>query len=143
MPYEYLEEGVTSDATFRASGRDLNELFTAAADATTNLMVGDLDALMPRTSVPLDVSADALDLLLVRFLEEIVFEKDAHALFLRATDVHVTPHGRGYRARAVLRGEPIDPAKHELDADVKAVTLHGLAVERGADGWHAQVTVDV
>ena len=47
------------------------------------------------------------------------------------------------RVQAVLTGERIDPKRHELVADVKAVTLHDLRVERSATGWDAHVTLDV
>jgi SHS2 domain-containing protein len=143
MPYEYLEDAVTSDLTFRASGRDLDELFTAAADATTNAMVGALESVRPTITLPVSVEADALDILLMRFLDEIVFHKDAKKLLLRAAGVHVDGTAGAYRLAGVLRGEPIDPVRHELAADVKAVTLHGLRVERIPQGWEAQVTVDV
>jgi SHS2 domain-containing protein len=109
-------EAVTSDVAFRASGPDLDALFTAAADATR---------------------------LMLRFLEELVFYKDARQLLRRATDVHIERGELGYTGRATLVGEPIDPAKHELDADVKAVALHGLAVRRTEAGWEAEVTLDV
>ena len=143
MPYEYLPEGVTSDVTLRATGPDLDALFTAAADATANLMVRNLDAVAPDVSIPVTVSAETLDLLLLRFLEELVFHKDAERLLLRATEVRVERDRRGYRARATLVGETIDPAKHELEADVKAVTLHGLTVHRIGAEWQAEVTLDV
>jgi SHS2 domain-containing protein len=143
MPYEYLEDDVTSDVTFRAWGRDLDELFTAAADATTNLMVASLDSIQPRVTVPVTVSAEVLDLLLMRFLDELVFHTDAAGLILRATAVRVASTDHGHTVHAELKGEPIDPNKHELAADVKAVTLHGLTVERGATDWLAQVTLDV
>jgi len=142
-PYEYVADAVTSDVMFRARGRDLDALFTAAADATTNLMVRNLDAVAPRVSRAVAVHADALDLLLLRFLEELVYHKDAERLLLRARDVRVEHDADGYHVRATLAGEPIDAAKHELDADVKAVTLHGLVV-RPLDGeWQAEVTLDV
>jgi SHS2 domain-containing protein len=49
-----------------------------------------------------------------------------------------------YEVKAELVGEAIDPGKHELEADVKAVTFHGLRAARNADGsWEAHVTVDV
>lgn len=143
MPYEYLEDGVTSDVTFRAWGGDLDELFTAAADATANLMVRSLDSIEPRVTVPVTVNAEALDLLLMRFLDEMVFHKDAAGLLLRATAVHVASGDHGHTVQAELKGEAIDPSKHELAADVKAVTLHGLEVTRGTAGWHAHVTLDV
>jgi len=143
MPYEYLEDGVTSDVTFRAWGGDLDELFTAAADATANLMVGSLDSIEPRVTVPVTMNAEALDLLLMRFLDELVFHKDAARLLLRATAVHVASGDHGHTVHAELKGETIDPSKHELAADVKAVTLHGLEVTHGTAGWHAHVTLDV
>ena len=32
---------------------------------------------------------------------------------------------------------------HELNHEVKAITLHGLKVEQTADGWLAEVIVDI
>ena len=143
MPYQYLEDGVTSDVTFHAWGRDLDELFAAAADATTNVMVLVLDSVHAAVSRPAQVTADALDLLLMQFLDELVFHKDAEGLILRATAVHVERATHGYHVHAELRGELIDANRHELGADVKAVTLEGLRVERIGSEWHAYVTLDV
>ena len=143
MPYEYLEDSVTSDVTLRAWGRNLDELFTAAADATTNVMVGALESISPTVTKVASVNADALDLLLLRFLEELIFHKDAEGLILRASDVHVEAADQSYQVHARLRGEPIDSHKHELLADVKAVTVHALRVEHTDSGWQAQVTLDV
>ncbi len=143
MPYEYLEDSVTSDVTFRAWGHGLDELFTAAADATTNVMIGALESISPTVTKAASVNAEALDLLLLRFLEEIIFHKDAEGLILRATDVRVSAANHGHQVHAQLRGEPIDPGKHELLADIKAVTVHGLRVEHSNSGWRAQVTLDV
>jgi len=141
--FEYLEDDVTSDVTFRAFGGDLDELFTVAGDATTAAMVRSLDSIAARTSRRVSLAADALDLLLMAFLDEIVFWKDAEQLLLRPADVHVLTVDGGYQVAAELRGEQIDPRRHELEADVKAVTLHGLRVQRSGSGWSAQVTLDV
>lgn len=141
MPYEFPDDGVTSDVTFHAWGRSLEELFTAAADATLNVMVRSLDSVQPLETRSVSVEADALDLLLMRFLDELVYRKDVEELLLRAPEVHVDA-GRN-RVQAVLSGERIDPKRHELVADVKAVTLHDLRVERTATGWDAHVTLDV
>jgi SHS2 domain-containing protein len=142
VPFEFVE-GATSDLTFRAHGRGLDELFTAAADATTAAMVDSLDSVSVITSRSVSLDGRALDLLLMSFLDEIIFWKDADQLLLRATDVHVRGQNGRYEVRAELRGERIDPDKHRLEADVKAVTLHGLRVERADDGWLAEVTLDV
>jgi len=143
MPYEYLDEGVTADVTFHASGGDLDALFTAAADATINVMVEELDSVRPLVVRPVHVEAEALDLLLFRFLGEILFYKDAEALLARARHVAVETTASGFRLRAELCGERIDPSRHRLAADAKGVTLHGLRVGREGDGWGATVTLDV
>ena len=143
MPYEYLDEGVTADVTFHAAAADLDGLFTAAADATTNVMLDELDSLRPLVVRPVVVEAEALDMLLFRFLGEILFYKDAEALLTRARHVAVEETAIGFRLRAELCGEPIDPARHHLAADAKGVTLHGLRVERDGNGWSATVTLDV
>ena len=57
----------------------------------------------------------------------------------RSFDVQVGPAG----LTATARGEPIDPSRHEIDGEVKAITWHGLKVEQHADGWLAEVIVDV
>ena len=145
MPWEYLDDGVTSDVTFRATGPDLGALFTAAAEATTAAMIADAaTTVRPLVAIPLVVTAPAPDLLLLRFLDELIFHKDARGLVLRATDVTVAgDDAAGWTARATLRGEAIDPARHTLAADVKAVTLYGLRVEPTPAGWRAEATLDV
>jgi SHS2 domain-containing protein len=141
VPYEFLDDGVTSDVTFHAWGASLEELFSAAADATLNVMVRSVESVRPLETRSASVEADALDLLLMRFLDELVYRKDVEELLLRAKEVRVDTERN--RVQAVLTGERIDPKRHELVADVKAVTLHDLRVERTETGWDAHVTLDV
>lgn len=143
MPFEFLEDSVTSDVTFRAWGRTLDELFAAAVDAATSVMVTNLDAVGAAVTVPVTIRADALDLALLRLLDEVVFQKDTAGLLLRVECLHVEATAGAYRVDARLRGELIDRDRHHLEADVKATTWHGLRVERTPSGWQAQVTLDV
>jgi SHS2 domain-containing protein len=143
MPFEYVEDAVTSDVTFHAWGSSLAELFAAAVDALTNTMVADLETVHPETQKQVEVEAETLDILLLRLLEEVVFLKDSDGLLLRAGQVQVDADGPPRRVRAALVGERIDRERHELVADVKAVTLYGLRVERADALWDAHVTLDV
>jgi SHS2 domain-containing protein len=43
---------------------------------------------------------------------------------------------------AAAWGETIDPSRHELLVDVKAVTLHRFRVEKASRGWEATVILD-
>ncbi len=50
----------------------------------------------------------------------------------------------GLRLCVQLYGETIDPARHELLTEVKAVTRHQLSARPGTDGrWHATILFDV
>jgi SHS2 domain-containing protein len=86
---------------------------------------------------------DSLDLLLLQILQEIVYYKDAEHLFLRCDSAHIEKSGECWKLSAKLAGEPIDTIQHEMLADVKAVTLHLLAVERAASGWTARAVLDI
>lgn len=143
MPHELLEEGVTSDVSLRVWAASLDQLFTDAADAALEVMVESPEAVHPRTVRPLELEASALDLLLMKLIDEIVFHKDAEGLFLRATELHVTGDAGHYRLSGALRGEPIDASRHRLAGDIKGTTVHGLRVERTGTGWEATVTLDV
>jgi SHS2 domain-containing protein len=141
--FELLEDAPTADAGFIARGATLSECFQAAADATLSIMIENPDELREETQRQIRVEHNAIDLLLVRFLEELVYFKDAEGLFLRAQDVRVEEAGSGWRATALLTGEPIDTERHHLSGDIKAVTLHRLDVRKVKDEWRAVVVVDI
>src|SRR5438876_11240948 len=90
MPYEYLEEIGTADIAFEATGRDLPELFRDAADATTNVMIDNLDAIEPRETRQIELSNEKPDMLLFDLLQELIFLKDAQRLLLRTADMQIT-----------------------------------------------------
>ena len=142
-PYRYLEGIATADVAFEAWGATKEETFLAAADATLNVMVEEIGTVAPREHREISVAADSLDLLLFELLQELVYHKDAGRLLLRVRDLRIEESGSGFRLHADAIGETIDPERHSLLADVKAVTLHRLVVERTPDGWRAVVVLDV
>ena len=143
MPYHYLEEIGTADIAFEATGRDLPELFTAAADATINVMIDNLDAIESRETRQIELSNDQIDMLLFDFLQELIYFKDAERLLLRARETQIDQKGEPYFLKAKLAGERLDDARHQQRADVKAVTLHGFSVEKEGGNWKARVLLDI
>ncbi len=133
----------TADAAFEAWGATPEELFTAAADATLNVMLADLDTVRKEREVTIDLANVEMDLLLFDFLNELVFYKDARRLLLRPEYLTIVPGPAGIALHAVTRGEEIDFSRHDLSADVKAVTLHRFKVEETAEGWRASVVLDI
>jgi len=143
MSYHFLEEIATADIAFEASGRDLPELFSDAADATMNVMIDNLDAIEPRETRQIELSNDKLDMLLFDFLQELIYFKDAERLLLRVHHAQIDEKHKKYFLKAEASGEPLDAARHLQRADVKAVTLHDFSVEKEDGGWKARVLLDI
>ena len=143
MPYHYLEEIGTADIAFEATGRDLPELFTAAADATMNVMIDNLDAIEPRETRQIELSNDNVEMLLFDFLQELIYFKDARRLLLRARKAQIDQRGDQFFLKAKVAGEQLDDTRHQQRADVKAVTLHGFSVLKYDRGWKAKVLLDI
>ncbi|KAF0220476.1 MAG: hypothetical protein FD174_1130 [Geobacteraceae bacterium] len=143
MPYRYLEDIALADAAFEAWGTTVEEMFIAAADATMNVMVEELATIHRDREIRLEVEHDALDILLFKFLNELIFYKDAERLLLRVESVTITRHPSLFTLHSVACGEELNPARHALSADVKAVTLHRFKVEQTEEGWKATVILDI
>ena len=143
MPFHYLEEVGTADIAFEATGCDLPELFTAAADATMNVMIENIDSIEPRETRHIELKNDKLDMLLFDFLQELIYFKDAERLLLRVHEMRIDDKDGHYFLDAATEGEPLDVARHEQRADVKAVTLHDFYVKKIDDAWKASVLLDI
>ena len=143
MPYTYLEEIAIADIAFRATGKTEEEVFAAAADATVNVMVEDLATIRDRVRIPLKLENDALDMLLFDFLNEFVYLKDAKGLLMKVGTIQIGRQDSRFTLGGELYGEKLDPHRHPLRGDVKAVTLHRFDLRQTDDGWEATVVLDI
>lgn len=143
MPYRYLDEISIADIAFEAWGESLEETFMASADATLNVMVEELDAIRPLVTREIRLENEALDLLLFDMLQEMIYYKDAQRLLLRIKGLEIRKGEGDYFLQAVAAGEEIDPGRHPLRLDVKAVTLHRFALVKDDRGWKATAILDV
>ena len=143
MPYTFIEGITLADIAFEAWGRDLEETFRSAADATMNVMVEDLDSIQPEEKREISIEHDALDLLLFNFLQEFIYYKDAEQLLLRVSEIIIQKNNSHYTLKTTALGEKIDPVCHRMRVDVKAVTLHRFSLEETNNGWKALVILDI
>ena len=141
--YQFLEDIAIADVAFEAYGADLSDLFTKAARATTEVMLDNPVDLVPREHRIVGLEDEEVDMLLFDFLQTVIYYKDAERLLLLPESVEVYPEAQGFRLQAELCGEPIDPPRHQLSADVKAVALYRFQVEQTDTGWKATVILDV
>jgi SHS2 domain-containing protein len=139
--YRYLDDIAISDLAFEASGETQNELFEEAATALMEAMA-DLSGVRPRIRKRVALSAASLDLLLFDWLSELVYLKDAHAFLFSRFEVRLSGDPV-MRLEASAWGEPIDPKRHTLRVDVKAVTYHLYEVAQKEGRWTARVVLDI
>jgi SHS2 domain-containing protein len=120
-------------------GRDGPELFAEAGLALFDL-VCELDAVQERTRYPLTGEADAVEPLLVDWLNDLVYLFQARGVVCRRFEFPAWSE-TAYEAEAF--GEPVDPTRHSPRDLVKAATYHGLSVRLHEDGLEARVILDV
>ena len=131
--------GHTADIGFEAFGATREEVFVNAARALVDLIV-DLSSIRPREELQIEVSGPDPASLLINWLSEILYLQDGENWLLGDFEV------RSLRDTAIIaaaRGEKFDPARHQAKLLVKAITYHQLALEKTAQGWRAQVFVDI
>jgi tRNA nucleotidyltransferase (CCA-adding enzyme) len=128
-----------ADVGIRGIGRTRDEAFEQAAMALT-AAVTDLDLVATADVVTVRCSAPDDELLLVDWLNAIVYEMATRKMLFGRFEAHT--EGGVLRGRAW--GEAIQVAKHRPAVEVKGATYTSLSVTQVADGsWLAQCVIDV
>lgn len=143
MPYRYLEDVATADVAFEATGATVEELFISASNALIGAMVECIDAIGKGEEVRFRLEEPDLEMLLFEFLQELIYYKDARRLLLVVESVEIDLSSSPLVLSVLASGETIDPVKHPLLTDVKAVTMHRFRVEATEGAWKATVVLDV
>jgi SHS2 domain-containing protein len=137
MSYETFEH--TADLGLRVRAADLNSLFTEAAAGLFSMIATGLDPARAADLVRFELAASAIDLLLFDWLNELLYVYESRRLLLSRFEVQVADNWLS----AVAYGEPVDRTRHALEHEVKAITYHGLKVERAGQDWLAEIIVDI
>jgi SHS2 domain-containing protein len=146
MPYRYLDDLTVADVAFEARGATLEQLFTAAWQATLQVMIRNPDALAAVQKRSIALEEASLDLLLHNFLQELIYYKDAEGLLLRIEDCRIQweqQSSKPAKLEARAGGQSVDTKIHRLGADVKAVTFYRFNLVRENRIWRATVILDV
>jgi SHS2 domain-containing protein len=131
----------TADLGLRVTGRDLPDLFEAAAGGLFDVIVANREEVRDVECESVSLSAETLPELLLAWLNELIFRSETrHRLYGRYC---VKVDESGTRLEATIAGEPIDRERHILDHEVKAATHHGVIVRPAEEGWLAELIVDI
>ncbi len=137
--YEFFEH--TADAGALVRGATLPRLFENASRAMFDL-VTDRRTVRPRRSVPIAVAGSSLEDLLVRWLQELLFLHQTRGWLFSSFAVERIDRAR-FRARGRARGELLDPSRHPLRREIKAVTYHRIRLTRGRSAWRVRIVFDI
>jgi SHS2 domain-containing protein len=114
------------------------DAFRQAAIAHT-AVITDPALVRPVTAVPIQCDAPNDELLLVEWLNALIYEMAVRSMLFGDYIVALEDG----RLRATALGEPVDPVRHEPAVEIKGATMTALRVAPVAGGWRAQCVVDV
>jgi tRNA nucleotidyltransferase (CCA-adding enzyme) len=128
-----------ADIGLHGYGATLAIAFEQTARALTGAMV-DPDTVRPTETIALDCRAPDVELLLVDWLNALIFEMATRRMLFGRFSVRLEDGA----LHATAAGESVDVERHRPAVEVKGATYTGLTVARGADGlWHARCVIDV
>ena len=141
MPYKYLEH--IGDAAIEATGKTLEQAFAEAGRAMLGLMVETRDVL-PDKDIYIEVSAAALEELLVEFLNELLSQQGIQDLILVDCWVReIIPIGIDFILRGKAIGVKPEKVKGRLGHEVKGASYNGLKVEEKPGLFTVQCVLDM
>ena len=128
-----------ADIGVRGIGSTKEEAFEGAGLALT-AVIADLESVTPAQSVPIACEAPDDELLLVDWLNALVYEMATRKMLFSRFALCIT----GHALHATAWGEPVEVARHQPAVEVKGATYTELSVKRDELGrWIAQCVVDV
>jgi len=127
-----------ADMGVRGYGADIAQAFEQTAVAMTAIML-DPVTINPTTAISITCQAPDDEMLLVDWLNALVFEMATRSMIFRRFEVTIENHA--LRARAW--GELLDFARHAPAVEIKGATFTDLGVRPVSGGWRAQCVVDV
>ena len=142
--FRILEDIAVADVAFEAIGDTPSQLFEAVARAVMEILANP-NTVSNTWHRTIDQEDEELVNLLFDWLSEIVYLKDAEGVVFSKVKASVIydPLRPSWRLHGELIGETIDPARHELRSDVKAVTKHLYEVRPSEGQWKARVVLDI
>ena len=129
----------TADLGLRIRAASLEELLSEAARGLLAMLVANPQAVRPVLARTFTLTANEPSYLLFDWLNELLYAFETEKLLLSEFEIVIGEQ----QLQAICQGEPMDPDRHEMDHEVKAITYHELRVQQMAEGWEAEVIVDI
>ena len=140
VKYEPIYD-ITADAGIRVYASSLEELICNSVMATVNEMV-DLSKVRPKKELTLEVESVGFPYLIADLLNKVLYLFDVKKFVpSRCRVLELSPDGT--KVKLLLKGEDYDPQRHGKKLLIKAATYHRLKMEKGKEGYTAEVIFDI
>jgi len=141
VPYEYLDH--TADLGIRGIGKTPREALSAGAQAMVAAMA-DVSKVSGHRRFTQCCTAADVPSLFVEWLNDLLYQREVEGvLFCSACAAHLEQGEQGWKLEGVAFGEPLDPDRHEVFAEIKAATYYGLDYRKEGDMYVIQCVVDI
>jgi SHS2 domain-containing protein len=127
-----------ADIGVRGYGATVEEAFAQTALALT-AVIADPAVIVPRLPVAIECTAPDQELLLVDWLNAIIYEMATRAMLFSRFTVRIA----GELLIGEAWGERVEVARHRPAVEVKGATYTALRVSEEGGRWLAQCVVDV
>jgi SHS2 domain-containing protein len=136
MSYEILEH--TADEKFHATGDSLEEAFSEATKAFSEIVKGDEGSVRHR----IEVESESHEALLFDFLDKLVLLQDTEGVAVSyAENLEIEEKESGYSLRADIVTDPITAGMSYTD--IKAPTYNEMKVEFEDGEWVLEAVLDI
>lgn len=134
--YEHFEH--RADIGIRGIGATCAEAFEQAALGLTAVVTA-IEAVRPAEKVALSCEAPDVELLLVDWLNAVIFEMVTRHMLFSRYEVQINDG----RLRGAAWGEAVDAGRHHPAVEPKGATYTALSVRNDGRQWIAECVVDV
>ncbi len=129
----------TADLRVAVKGEGLPQLFINSARALYDVMVEGVTGAQHRV-ITIDIQADDLPQLLVKWLSELLYQFDVHDFVV--TQFNIKKLNEDHLV-AECRGERFYNTYHKMKTEVKAITYHKLKISKRLDRYTAKIIFDI
>lgn len=136
----------TADVGLFVRGKDRKDLFETAARGMISILL-DAGSISGQEQRIIEVEGFDDEELLLNWLREILYSVESEGLvYSRIIVEEASPRLKKsglYRLKGRLEGEKLNPARHGICTEIKAITRHGMAIQKRDHGWELTLFFDV
>ncbi len=141
MAYQITDDFSTADVGLTVTGESAEQIFIEAAYGLMAI-VSERDNINKIKSIKIIIEEENLEDLLYHWLSDIIYHKDTDYFLINDISLEIEINNI-YKLTAELYGDTIDPERHILKADVKALTYYKFKIEKRETGWFSEMVFDL